>query len=145
MLTVPEITVICSDVGCVCGGTLYPAGFCNRAVNSPFFFGSPASTASFAPGGNPGGASPHFKSAGLTTTCCSFVVDSVNFLDVSFFCAATAASESTKGRASINAIFFIVFLSWLNNGYQFPASAQFRGRLPSAATILPKINAGDPL
>src|SRR4029077_12137836 len=126
MLNVPEITVICSDVGCVCGGTLYPAGVCNRTVNSPFLFGSPASTASFAPGGNPGGASPHFRSAALRTTCCSLVADSVNFLEASFFCVATAASESTKGRISIKAIFFTVFLRWLNNRYQFLRSAQFR-------------------
>src|SRR5258705_12556233 len=69
----------------------------------------PAGTASFAPGGNPGGASPHFKSAGLRTTCCSLVADSVDFLEASSFCVATAASESTKGRISIKAIFFIVF------------------------------------
>src|SRR5438105_27912 len=84
-------------------------GVCNRTVNSLFLFGSPASTASFAPGGNPGGASPHFRSAGLRTTCCPLVADSVDFLDASFFCAATAASESTKGRTSIKEILFIVF------------------------------------
>src|SRR5205814_9865691 len=47
----------------------------------------------FRPGGNPGGASPHFKSAGLRTTCCSLVADSADFLDASFFCAATATRE----------------------------------------------------
>src|SRR5437868_9154767 len=80
----------------------------------------------FRPGGNPGGAFPHFKSAGLRTTCCSLVADSVDFLEASFFCAATAASESTKGRISIKAIFFIVFCDGYNR-YQFPRSSQFRG------------------
>src|SRR5204863_7957944 len=64
----------------------------------------------FRPGGNPGGAFPHFKSAGLRTTCCSLVADSVDFLDASFFSAATAASENTKGRTSIKEIFIHSFL-----------------------------------
>src|SRR5439155_15239252 len=81
----------------------------------------------FRPRRNPGGASPHFKSAGLRTTCCPLVADSVDFLDASFFSAATAASESTKGITSIKEIFFHSFLRWLNNRYQFPRSAQFRG------------------
>ncbi|PYK54550.1 MAG: hypothetical protein DME47_05325 [Verrucomicrobia bacterium] len=55
------------------------------------------------------------------------MADSVDFLDASFFSAATAASENTKGRTSIKEIFFHSFLRWLNNRYQFPISAQFRG------------------
>src|SRR6266566_6253368 len=70
----------------------------------------------FRPGGNPGGAFPHFKSAGLRTTCCSLVADSVDFLAASFFCAATATSERARGKVSINAIFFIIFSRWFNKG-----------------------------
>ena len=112
-------------------------------MNSPFLFGSPARTASFAPGRNPGGASPYFKSPGLRTTCCSLVADSVEFLEASFFCAATATRETAKGRVSINAIFFIIFRFGSITDSNFLHGRNSVERFASAATVLPRIIAGD--
>src|SRR5438874_2665439 len=66
---VPEITVIPSAVGCVCGATFQPAGVFSRIVNGPGFAGSPSRRAACAPAGNDGGAGPHFKSAAAYTVC----------------------------------------------------------------------------
>jgi hypothetical protein len=69
---------------------LVPAGAFNRAVNAPACVGSPFKTAIWPPAGNPGGASPHFKSAGLTTRC-SAVADA----DADCSAASTNAAAAT--------------------------------------------------
>ena len=64
--------------------------------------------------------------------------DSVDFFEASFFCAATAARESAKGKVSINAIFFIVFGLVEKEISTSRTGAIPEGDLRSAATVLPK-------
>src|SRR5260370_14881970 len=62
------MTVTRSSAGCVCGGRRAPAGSLRRIVKKLGFFGSPSSTATFAPAGSAGPPSFQAMSPALSRT-----------------------------------------------------------------------------
>jgi hypothetical protein len=63
-----------------------------RAVNGPALDGSPFNTAILAPGGNPGGISPHFRSDGAMTLCS--VVEAALACSSCFFSSAAMTNAA---------------------------------------------------